>query len=229
MRACGRALFADLARRYLSGMANFEHPGPPPDWEDFRALGQHVAENGPKHVLKSTRFKALAATSGLLRESSFSGPVDFGCFFYLYLLADSRRFSGVVGIMEKVWELAVVDFKWIDTVGTLEMAFQDRKAAGKPDFSYRPFESFADVALFPPQLQAGLYMLVGRSTGVNALSDFLKRLLTAATDLIGAELLSALFFCIFRGKFCHSTVTAEMEFTRFRGLFENVLSVRKLL
>lgn len=116
---------------------------------------------------------------------------------YLYLLADARKFSGVVGILE-IWGLAVVDFKTTpELVGALEMAFQDVKASGKPNFAYRPLETFADAHLFPPQLKAALILLVGRSVDPPSLSEFVNRLLTYATDLIGAELLSVNIFLWF--------------------------------
>lgn len=139
LRACGRALFADVAARYKAGIMNFEYLGPAQNWDECCSLGRHVAESSQKQFRVAQRMKAQLNTE--TQYSTFS-HLNLDCFFYVSLLAESRGFLAVFGILERVWKRAFQGVLGDQPGWQVEGLLHTLRVVNNPGFSFRPNRSF---------------------------------------------------------------------------------------
>lgn len=101
LRACGRALYADVASRYKAGIGRFEYSGPITNWADCCALGRFLAENAERQFRFCEGEKTFKGT----RRNRY---LNLPCFFYVCNLANSRGFDQVLGVLRQAWDRAVL-------------------------------------------------------------------------------------------------------------------------
>lgn len=219
LRACSRALFEDVATRYQAGVENFEFPGGQA-WEPQVELGRFAAQNFRGHVRVSTQRKTSTVPS--LYEDIVVRP---GSFFYLYRLAYFRNFCMVVRILEKIWERAVSWLPGADPMRDLGQTFQTLKTSETPNFSFRPFEQFANSSFY-----LGPVSEMQLSKG--AIDDFEKHhtirkyVAQAAVGLLGPEGLAVLYFVSFVDK-VHTIVFINYGKAHFKYLFKGMLDLEE--
>lgn len=189
LRACGRALFADVAAWYHDGVVNFEFPaGLAHDLESKLEVGRCAAQNYQGHIQKCA--KTIADTRYPPNERPPRPPMSPGSFFYLYRLAESRGFNTVLRILERVWRQAVSVPGLQGAEVDLEKAFQTVRASEKPIFRFKPSENFADSSFYPGPVQES-------DLGVgdpDSRAVLIRSLSKAAASLLGPEVLAVMFY-----------------------------------
>lgn len=218
LRACGRALFADVAARYKAGVVDFDYQGQHPTvLVTCCNVGFHVAETGPRQFKTCARVKAL--DSHMFSPHHPGAFLDRGCFFYLSMLANSRGFSRMAGVLELVWERAVhQSLRKSHGSRNFGWSFQEFLDSDiKPDFGFHPMKGFAIMPGIPSTNAI-------EELGANLWFDLRAGLMIAAKDLLGPELLCTLFFATFLSKVFPppSSFLAVNYFARFG----NVLDLR---
>lgn len=144
--------------------------------------------NGHSQYRASSRLKA--SPSGTPRY-----PEQFmllSVFLYVSVLAQSRGFGRVVGILELVWVQASKALEKEYPGQKMGWQFQDLWALETPDLCFRPKEVFACVRCFPDVLLDDLQKL-GPSSHTLLNSELNK----AARNVLGAELMSTVFLVKF--------------------------------
>ena len=194
LRATGRALFADAARRYSAWVAasddDFDRLPHEFHLQDFeaRALGVWVSENCLRHVRQCTHFKAALASNAPSLEAV---PVRAGSFFYLRALAKSRGFVKIFGMLERVWERAIIGLdktSWDWGAYEVFRMFIDSET---PNFDFRRMIGAYGPSFFPGSAAQIMYM---NNTRFGGGGEPYMGLAVAASDFLGAEVLSTLFF-----------------------------------
>lgn len=214
LRACSRALFADVASRYKTGVENFEFPAPVHNWEPPLELGQIAAQNFPGHVRVCTYRKTLNGITHM--DSILTRP---GIFFYMYRLAHARGFGTIVRMLEEIWERAVSAIPGAKPVVDLGGTFQIIRASEMPDFSFRPLQFFASPNFFPGPVP--LSHLCGGNSDLSEVGRFLAK---AATTMLGPEGLAVLFYLGFLHQL-HPPVDRHMDNSQFGALFKGMLDL----
>lgn len=197
LRACGRALFADIAARYMAGVENFDFPGPALVWEPRRGLGLFAAQRFSGHV-RVCLYSKRRARSVSYREGVLIRP---GCFLYLYRLAESRGFDAVVHVLEEIWARAGSILEDADPTTHTKTIFRTFRASTEiPIFSYQPLEDFPDLSFYPNSLSG---LLMGVPGAYFRDDSALRKMLAKGTGLLGPELLAVLYYLCFLN-FLHS-------------------------
>lgn len=227
LRACGHALFADVAARYKAEVVGFEYEGPDAThWNACRTLGRHVAETGERQSRMCVRIKSLISHffEGIEAVSLY---IDLGCFVYLFKLAESRGFNGVVKMLEKVWERMVLGPRRGDPRWDLEWAVQELTwETGKPDFAFRPGVELASNGYFRPREEFWNDVdALGDDEGSLGTVKLRTRLVIAAKDLLRPELLSTIFFTTFMQRIYSPRSNGQLAEV-WTPLFEMVLDLR---
>lgn len=194
LRACGRALFSDLASRYKAGMANFEyHESSAHLFYDRCVLGQHVAENGQRHFQTIVRMKASAGFPGPQQSQwPLISASDLSWFFYVSTLAVFRGFRRIAGVMEKAWEQAVLPEEQESFGYDVPWSYQRRKAIQERFLVFRPTKCFPMPffsELYCGGAASNQHLKFGR--------DLRVRLEKAVRNCLGAEALSTVYYVIF--------------------------------
>lgn len=183
LRACGRAIFADVGRHYKAGLVGPEIPGGlPVDWEARCALGQWVAANGP------SQSRLCADLKGEMKSVSSRKMIAFSNFAYVISLSQSRGFVRLSSVLEMVLERTTGCAR----TGPGWDMLQQLRVLEAPDFSFRLFTTYIVCLKFFP----GPELLWAKSGSVYNL-EMLARLSENAIDLLGVEVLHALFFMDF--------------------------------
>lgn len=243
LRACGRALFSEVARHFEAGVAHFVFPGPAENWEPFLELARRVAGDGPRLFRDSTRLiRACANPDPPLPDEE----IHPGCLFYLGTLAESRGFKIVAGIFATVWHRGSVAFWRVVRRGEMDRLLKAAHAylnlnSTAPDFGFRPMEMFAGDSFFPEEaflaeVQKLDPMGFSGQEGHPLLPDECQALLrfglgNVARDLLGAELRTTVFFVKFLQKvhYPHSLQDFEGDVpsvVQLCKIFEHVLDIR---
>lgn len=224
LRACGFALFPEVASRYKAGVANFEISDLgvaastilAQNWESLRDLGLLAAQNYPNHVKVCAHRKTLSVPP--MYVVSLTHP---RCFFYLYRLADSRGFDSIVRVLERVWERAVSGLSEADLDLNFEKTFENIRASEKPDFSYRPFQYFPGQNIYPGPVTITQLGVDGNYGSQQGLRQGLSR---AVLGLFSAKLAAVLYYLYFV-QAVHNQFYLDLSHSSFRNMFRGMLDL----
>lgn len=240
LRACGHALFADIAARYEAGVANFVYPGPVEHWRPLLELGLRVAGEGPRLFSASARLK-VKALRVVVRSRDDDEELHPGCLFYLGALAESLGFGSVGRVLAMVWHRGSDELHRVFEKGAMDELLKDVLNFEIPEFNFQPMEMFAGGNFFPEDAFLKelfkLELSVRDASGHNFRGEDCKRLLrkqlgNASRDLLSAELRTTLFYVKFLQKIHYPYTLRDLQFrgrptvTMLCKEFERVLDIR---
>lgn len=211
LRACGRALFADVGRRIAAGVEAFEGSEAVPNWDVWTAALRGIASHGPGLFSEWTRLKA---TYPAFLSMYF---VDLSLFFYLCRLAESRGFDSVAGILARVWDqtFSVLSETRFPSLywGTV---FQQLRATEVPNLRFFPFQDFAGSQFFPGPLEAPEGVL---ARGI--ITELQTRLLRSLVDILPSEVVCVLWL-LFNIRYTNDTSFKSMNQEILVKLFQGL-------
>lgn len=194
LRACGRALFRDLAEQYRAGVVNFEYPGPDAQhWDACRKLGLHVAGTGPRQVKASVCVKAFFDEFRDLSNTRGFSYMNISCFLNLCMLAEARGYSRVMGSLEIVWDRAVLGLRKKHPGSKIDLPFREFLNFGFRDFSFQPLKGWNGPRKFLPGASPWIAL---DQVGLGSYGHLGYGLIQAAVTLLAPELLSTMVFII---------------------------------
>lgn len=196
LRACGRALFADIAAWYNTEVSKFVFPGPAQRWERLhQKFGRQVAGDSMRLFRAGPGLKAAS-----LRPSDPHFRDEFlfpCCLLYLKMLAESRGFGNAEGALATVWDRSSAWLEGVLPEGKMGQLLKGMPAMQLPDFSFRLMEIFASDFFPHTEFLSELEKLGPEDWCMQMSRKLYARLGNAARDMLGVELITTVFFVKF--------------------------------
>lgn len=221
LRACGRALFSEVAAIYKAGVADFEYPGADAQhWDACRELGLHVAGTGPRQFKACMRAKK---SPGIFASHYKWGDLlDLGCYFYVCMLAKSRGFSSAAEVLKLAYERAIFEVRGRQHEWDVEESFHDFCVSNKRGFRFYPRMEFACItSLFSVSFWEAIHEL-RRGAKHRELEEGLARV---AEGLLVPEILSTMLFVALLERIHHPRPNYQGVATLYSMVFENMLDL----